>query len=192
MSTRIGPDRAVGPSGPAIDCGDMRPVDLLGLHLESSSGAPVVLLREHDEPHRVIPIFIGAAEAAAIALAVSGEDAPRPLTHDLLAVVFDALGGTLESVEVTELREGTFHALLRVDGVEGPMALDSRPSDGIALALRLDAPILVAEAVLEEAGTVVAEPGDTKAIEGAVSEFRRFLDEVEPEDFAPGSDPGGE
>lgn len=168
----------------------MRAVDLLGLHLESTTGAPVVLLREHDEPHRVIPIFIGAPEATAIALAVSGEEAPRPLTHDLMAVVFGALGGTLEAVEVTELREGTFHALLRIDGVEGPIALDSRPSDGIALALRLDAPILVAEAVLEEAGTVIAEPDDPAAIEGAVAEFRSFLAEVEPEDFVAGPEEG--
>lgn len=163
----------------------MRPVDLLGLHLESATGAPVVLLRERDEPHRVIPIFIGAAEATAIALAVAGEDPPRPLTHDLLAAVFGALGGTLETVEVTELKDGTFHARLRVDGVEGPVALDSRPSDGIALALRLDAPILVAETVLDEAGTVLTEPGDQQAVEAALAEFRQFLDEVEPEDFAP-------
>lgn len=167
----------------------MRPVDLLGLHLESATGAPVVLLREQDEPHRVIPIFIGAPEATAIALAVAGEDPPRPLTHDLLAVVFGALGGTLEAVEVTELKDGTFHARLRVDGVEGPMALDSRPSDGIALALRLDAPILVAETVLDEAGTVLTEPGDQQAVEAALAEFRQFLDEVEPEDFAPEDPP---
>jgi len=154
-------------------------VDLVGLHIEATSGAPLVLLREHDAPHRVLPIFVGGPEAAAIATALSGQLPPRPLTHDVMAALVETLDGHIDAVEVTDLRDGAFLAELAVSGPDGGRRLDTRPSDGIALAVRLGTPLFVSEAVLDEAGTVLAEAPDEEAIDQAVAEFRSFLDDLD-------------
>src|SRR5690606_41012152 len=133
----------------------VKPVDVLGLNVEVGSGEPIVLLREVDEPHRVLPISIGGREALAIAMALSGEEPPRPLTHDLLAAIIDTLDVTVERVEVTAIRDGTLLAELVVRGPSGGALIDSRPSDAIALALRVDAPLFASEEVLDEAGAVL-------------------------------------
>ncbi len=166
----------------------MKLVDLAGLAVEASVGAPVVVLREHDEPHRLLPVIVGGVEAAAIAVAVTGEEPPRPLTHDLLALVVESLDGHLEAAEVTALTEGSFVARLRLRGPTGERWLDSRPSDAIALALRLGAPVFVSEAVLDEAGTLpvieIEQPEiDASDIDEAVESFRSFLDEVDASQF---------
>ncbi|MGH9230515.1 MAG: bifunctional nuclease family protein [Acidimicrobiales bacterium] len=161
----------------------MKPVDVLGLNLETGSGAPLVVLREQDAPHRVLPIFIGGREAVAIALALSGQSPPRPLTHDLLAALIDGLDARVDHVEVTEVRDGTFLAELAVAGPRGGVNLDSRPSDAIALALRVDAPVYASEAVLDEAGALVPIETDDETINEDVDRFRAFLDDVEPSDF---------
>jgi uncharacterized protein len=174
----------------------VKPVEVMGLNLEAASGAPLVLLREQDAPYRVVPIFIGGREAVAIALALSGEPPPRPLTHDLLAAVIEGLDARVDHVEVTEVREGTFHAELAVQGPQGGVNLDSRPSDAIALALRVDAPLFVSEEVLDQAGAIVSTAADEQEIDEDVERFRTFLDEVDPTDFAehggpdPPRDPG--
>lgn len=162
----------------------MKLVDLVGLHIEASSGAPIVLLREHDAPHRVLPIFIGGAEAASIAIALSGESAPRPLTHDLMVSLVRSFHAHIESVEVTELLDGAFHAAIDVVGPDGEYRLDTRPSDAIALAVRLGTPLFVSDAVLDEAGATMSETPDDAEIDGMVSEFRDLLEELEPADFA--------
>jgi uncharacterized protein len=170
-------------------------VDLVGLHLEASSGAPLVLLREQDEPHRMLPIFIGGPEAASIALALSGQEPPRPVTHDLLAALLETLDLRVEHVEVTEVRDGTFVAELAVHGPGGGRRLDSRPSDAIALAVRVHAPLYVSDEVLDEAGAIVAEvpdealedeAPDDELIDDEVARFRSFLDELDPGEFGPG------
>jgi bifunctional DNase/RNase len=125
-----------------------------------------VLLLKGDADPRSLPIFIGPAEAQAIALRMTGAKVPRPLTHDLLKNILDQQECRLKRVEVCELREGTFYArlVLERDGVD--MAADSRPSDAIALALRCGAPMFVHEAVMNEAGQFVekkAEAGAPKA-----------------------------
>ena len=167
----------------------MKKVDFAELAIESSTGAPLVLLREHDEPHRVLPIFIGGLEATAIALAVAGEAPPRPLTHDLMATLVESLDGHVDAAEVTELRDGSFLARLAVHGPAGDHYVDTRPSDAIALAMRVGAPLFVSESVLDEAGTLPAPDDedalDTEAIDEAVEEFRTFLDDVDPSQFAP-------
>lgn len=111
----------------------------------------VVILREENSK-RALPIFIGAAEAQSIEIQLSGYEIPRPLTHDLLKNVFDFLECRVMRVEVCDLREGTFYAKLVVDWDGGEKEIDCRPSDGIALALRCKVPVLVAEAVMDEAG----------------------------------------
>lgn len=135
-------------------------VHILGIHLESTTGTPVVLLREHDAPHRYLPVFVGDAEAAAIAFAVAGEAPARPLTHDVMAQLLERLGAHVDAVEITELRDGTFFARLSVSGPTGHHALDTRPSDAIALAVRLATPVYVTDDVLDEAGTLPHAPDD--------------------------------
>jgi bifunctional DNase/RNase len=166
----------------------MKQVTVAAVGMEAESGTPLVVLREADEPHRLLPIFIGAPEAAAIALGVTGQDTPRPMTHDLMAALVDTLDGHLDAVEVTDLRDGAFVANLMLRGPVGERRLDTRPSDAIALAVRLGAPLYVADEVLDEAGSVPVEQAedevlDQAAIDRAVEDFRAFLDEVDPTQF---------
>lgn len=164
----------------------MKLVEVAGLHMEATTGAPLILLREQDEPHRVLPIFVGAPEASAIALALTGQLPPRPSTHDVMAALIESLDAEIVRVEVTGFQDGAFRAELTVSGPAGGRQLDARPSDGIALALRLDAPLFVSESVLDEAGTVLEEAPDEEAIDDEVSEFAAFLDEIDPADFGAG------
>lgn len=145
---------------------------------------PIVLLRER-EGDRYLPVWIGAAEAAAIAFAQQGVTPPRPLTHDLLRDVITALGHQLREVRIVELRDNVFYAsLVFAEGVE----VSSRTSDAIALALRAQAPIRVEDAVIDEAGVVVTEDEDDE-----VERFREFLDQVSAEDFdTPGGSEGSQ
>jgi len=162
----------------------MKLVELVGLHIEETSGAPLVLLREHDAPHRVVPIFVGGPEAASIAVGLSGQPSPRPLTHDVMASLVDSLDARVQAVEVTDLRDGAFLATISVTGPTGEHRLDTRPSDAIALAVRLGAPLFVSDEVLEEAGAVIRAATDDAAIDEKLAEFRDFLDELDPADFA--------
>lgn len=160
-------------------------MDLLGVRLELPANTPVVLLREQTGD-RVLPIYIGPEEAKAIAVAIEGMAMPRPMTHDLLRDVLGALGATLASVTVTELRDRTFYAELELHQPDGrTVRVSSRPSDAIALAVRVDAPIFASEAVLDEAAAPPAEPeGDEEEQEEIVDQFREFIDQVNPDDFA--------
>lgn len=142
---------------------------------------PIVLLRERDGD-RYLPVWIGAAEAAAIAFAQQGVTPPRPLTHDLLRDVITALGHNLSEVRIVELKDNVFYAsLIFSDGVQ----VSSRTSDAIALALRTQSPITVEDAVIDEAGVVVSEDEDDE-----VERFRAFLDHVSAEDFDKPGGPG--
>ena len=161
----------------------VKPVDLVGISVEVTSGTPALVLREHDAPHRLLPMFIGELEAASIAMAVSGIESERPLTHDLVAALMRDLGVHLRAVEVTELRDGAFIAELALISAAGEQRFDTRPSDGVALAVRLGAPVLVSEAVLAEAGTVPPDEPSTETIDEEVREFREVLDRVNPSDF---------
>src|SRR5882672_3422789 len=119
-----------------------------GVVLDPDSGSPVVRLVEKAKAHRELPIWIGPFEAQAIALEMQGVPPPRPLTHDLMKQLVERLGGKLVRVEITDLRENTYFATVHLEGPGGKgFAVDSRPSDAIALALRLHGPILVAEEV---------------------------------------------
>ena len=135
---------------------------------------PIVLLRER-EGDRYLPIWIGAAEATAIAYAQQGVVPPRPLTHDLLKNVLEALGRTLDEVRIVALRDGVFYASLIFDG---GVEVSARSSDAIALALRTGTPIVADEALLDEAGVAVAEEEEDE-----VEKFREFLDQISAEDF---------
>jgi uncharacterized protein len=156
----------------------MVPVQIASIGLDQASGQPVVLLREEEGP-RVMPIWIGHPEATAILIATEGLEPPRPMTHDLLLSVITTLGMILERVEITRLEEGTFYAALLLRGEDATFAIDARPSDSLALAVRVGCPVFVAESVLEEAGVVPDEDAEEE-----VERFRDFLDHVDPEDFA--------
>ena len=148
---------------PAVPIEEMIPVELATVGLETVSGSPVVLLREPGGGD-VVLISIGSNEALAILFGLRGVPVPRPMTHDLLAGLVDAVGARLERVMVDALSGTTYLGLLelRLEGRDDPVYVDSRPSDALALAVRTGAPILVAPAVLERArGREFQElPGD--------------------------------
>ncbi len=158
----------------------MRELEVVGVRVEMPSNNPIVLLREVDG-ERFLPIWIGAPEASAIAFAQQGVESPRPLTHDLLKNVLEAVGAPLTQVRITSMVDNVYHAeLVLASGVVVP----SRSSDAIALALRARCPIMGADDVLDTAGMPV--PAED---EDEVERFRTFLDQVSAEDFeGPGGD----
>ena len=159
----------------------MLPMTVLGVQIEGTTGAPVVLLQEEAEPHRVLPIFVGGLEARAILLGLTGEISPRPMTHDLMGSILDTAGLTLDRVEVTDMDEGTYLAELVLHGAQGEQHIPSRPSDAIALAVRLNRPVFADEHVVSEAGLELID--EAPGIEDEVDRFRDFLDTVQPDEF---------
>lgn len=146
-----------------------------GLLVDPTSESPVVVLQ--DEAREVfLPIWIGSFEASAIALRIEGVEAPRPMTHDLLAKVIRDGGLELTDARVSALREGTFYAELEFQSNGDSVVIDARPSDAIALALRLQCPIRVAADVLEEAKAVRLATTDEERV-------REWLENANPEDF---------
>jgi len=127
----------------------MQQFTVTGLALDSSNDAPVVLLREIDGD-RILPIWIGPAEANAIALSLAGLEPPRPLTHDLLQRVVDGAGLSVQRIVISEIQGNTFFAEIVLEGPNAITRIDARPSDSIALALRTNSPIFVADGVFEE------------------------------------------
>ncbi len=153
-------------------------LEVVGVRVEMPSNNPIVLLRD-PVGGRYLPIWVGAVEATAIAYAQQGIVPPRPLTHDLLRDILIALGVTLSEVRITALEDGVFYAVLAFsNGVE----VSARPSDAIALALRVDAPIKGADEVMDEAGIDLPDD-EAPAEEDQVEKFREFLNQVSPEDF---------
>ena len=159
-------------------------MELLGVRVELPANAPIVLLREATGDHRVLPIYIGTNEAAAIAYALENVPVPRPMTHDLLRDILEELGAEPRRIVVTELREHTFYAEIELVIGKATHRVSSRPSDAIALAARTGTPIYAEEQVLAVAGQAAADVGDGEPeSEELVDEFREFIEHVSPEDF---------
>jgi len=158
--------------------GQYIPLDLVGVRIELPTNTPILLLREQGGD-RYLPIWIGTPEATAIALAHEGIATDRPLTHDLTAHLLEELGAVLTEVVVTELRGGTFYADLKLLVGEDTHIISSRPSDAVALAVRMDAPLFADAEVLNEAGVEIQDQSE----EDEIARFKEFLDEVGPEDF---------
>ena len=158
------------------------------MRVELPSNTPVVVLRELEGRRRQLSIFIGGPEATAIAFALEEVETPRPLTHDLFCDVLDELGVQLERVVLTELRETTYFADLHLRTADGEQHVSARPSDAVALAVRVGCPIFAAEKVLDEAGFVEEvnedDASSEESPEAVVEEFRQFIDQVSPDDFA--------
>jgi uncharacterized protein len=147
---------------------------VVGVRVELPSNQPIVLLKE-SSGDRYLPIWIGAVEATAIAFAQQGIVPARPLTHDLLKDILQAVGADLNAVMITELRDGVYYADLRFgDGT----SVSARPSDAIALAIRAGTVIYAEDAVLEVAGITIPDEQESE-----VERFREFLDQISPEDF---------
>lgn len=152
-------------------------LQLVGVRVELPSNQPIVLLKE-TEGERYLPIWIGAVEATAIAFALQGIQTPRPMTHDLMRDVLAEAGVDVERILISELVEQTFYAIIRMSAGQRTAEVSSRPSDAIALAVRINAPIFASEEVLEQAGIELKDDEETE-----VEKFREFLDQVSPEDF---------
>jgi uncharacterized protein len=130
----------------------------------------------------ILPIWIGEQEATAILVAIEGADVPRPLAHDLMRSLLETLDAEVSRVEVTRIEDSTFFAEITLLTAGGERAVDARPSDAIALASRVGAPIWVADEVMDEAG--IADPVvEEEDAEDRVAEFQKFLDDVDPDDF---------
>ncbi len=156
-------------------------VEIKGLMLDPSSNVPIVILRDI-QSQLFLPIWIGVFEANAIALRLEGVEAPRPMTHDLLRSVVEQLGGTVEKIVISDLKESTFFAVIHVRNHENnhdrSHAIDARPSDAIALALRTGSPIFVLRAVLDKAQAVdlATEANDEEKL-------KKWLEEISPDDL---------
>jgi bifunctional DNase/RNase len=159
----------------------MQEMVIYGVSFDMVGKQPIVLLKTA-EGNKFLPIWIGHPEAAAILMKLQGANTPRPMTHDLVTDLLEKLEARVTRIAVTELRENTFYAVVTVavDGSE--IEIDSRPSDAIALAVRADAPIFADDSVIEESA-IEFEHEDVNE-EEVVEEFKKFLDEVKPEDFS--------
>ncbi len=158
----------------------MREMVIYGVSFDMVGKQPIILLKAVDG-NEFLPIWIGHPEAAAILMKLQGADTPRPMTHDLMASVFDDLEVEVSQIAVTELRDNTFYATITFRAGEREFEIDSRPSDAIALAVRTEAPIFVADDVIAE--SAIEFEHEVEDTEEVVGKFRKFLDEVSPEDF---------
>jgi len=149
-----------------------------GIALDAISRNPVVLLRDTDD-RRALPIYIGQDQAKSIINALENQQTPRPLTHDLFVNMMDDWEMSLERIVIHALKDNTFYALLTLSVGETRKELDARPSDAIAIALRMDAPIWVMEEVIADASI----PVDRAADEAEKQAFKEFLSNLSPSDF---------
>lgn len=152
----------------------MKRMEVLGVRMQLPDNQPVVLLKEEDGSC-VVPVWVGAPEASAIAIAHQGITPARPLTHDLLLDIMSTFGRAISHVRITKMEENVFFAELECD--DGTV-IDSRTSDAIAIALRTKCPILAADQVLEAGGVAMPQEDEEE-----VNRFREFLDNVSAEDF---------
>ncbi len=156
-------------------------LSLVGVRVELPTNQPIVLLKEASGD-RYLPIWIGADVATAIAFALQGIQTPRPMTHDLLRDILTGTNVEVERVIISELVDQTFFAVIRMVANGRTTEVSSRPSDAIALAVRINAPIYAGEEVLDQAGIELRDEEESE-----VERFRAFLDQVTPEDFASGT-----
>jgi len=152
-------------------------MEIKGLMLDPNTNVPIVILRDLED-QVFLPIWIGIFEANAIALRLEDVDSPRPMTHDLLRTAIDRLGAQVRKVVISDLQDNTFYARIYVQNGGEAMALDARPSDALALALRTDAPIYVLKPVLDKAQAVDLATQSTDE-----DKLKKWLEEISPEDL---------
>ncbi len=161
---------------------ELVPMSIKGLMLDPVSNSPIVVLKDEEEKF-FLPIWVGIFEANAIALQLENVATPRPMTHDLLKNAIAELDARVTRVVINDLRDSTFFAQIRVlinrEGGDRMLELDARPSDAIALALRTDAPIFVAQSVLDQAQTITPEAGDEQDEE----KMKKWFEGLGPDDL---------
>jgi bifunctional DNase/RNase len=148
-----------------------------GLMIDPITNMPIIVLRD-DDGQRILPIWVGVFEANAIALQIENVQTPRPMTHDLLRNVISDLRAAVEKIVVCDLKENTFYATIELKAPGGPIAIDARPSDAIALALRTASPIFVEEDVIQEARNL-EDSRDSQD----VGRLRRWLEGLSEEEL---------
>ena len=155
----------------------IKEMQVVGITIDPGTQSPIVILRDL-ENRNILPIWIGILEANAIAVGLEKVKLPRPMTHDLFKNVMDQLGVRLKKIEITDIKENTYYAVLHLETGGKTLTIDSRPSDALAIAIRLGAPILVHESVIEKAVRVEAEGGQDK------DKWTELLEKMDPEDFS--------
>jgi bifunctional DNase/RNase len=148
-----------------------------GLMIDPVSNMPIIILKD-DSGEEVLPIWVGIFEANAIAMQMENIVSPRPMTHDLLKNVIEGLQARIRKIEITDLRDNTFFAIISLDRNGEALSIDSRPSDAMALALRVGAPIYVQKGVLEKSSSTADESGSSET-----ERLRRWLETVDPEEL---------
>ncbi len=159
-------------------------VQVSGLAIDDKTKSPVVILQEVDGK-RILPIWIGQNEANAIALEMTGQKFQRPLTHDLLITIIKGLRASIVKVLISELKENTFFATIVIQMDTEVLAVDARPSDSIALALRAKSPIFVSEKLFDGGSGEKVEREHVRPLseEEQAEDLRRYLEKLNPEDF---------
>jgi len=161
-------------------------VEVVGVRVEMPASAPVLLLRERQGERRVLPIYIGRAEAAAIHVEMSGQRPARPLTHDLFGTFFENLDIQVTRIAIVDIDSGTFFAEMDLLQAKKATRISLRPSDAVAIAVRMGISIEVEDGVMDAAALPDELPEDEPPDDGLLEDFRRFIDEVSPEDFSGG------
>lgn len=151
-----------------------------GLALDPATNTPIVVLEDLEE-ERALPIWVGIFEANAIALEMENVPTPRPMTHDLIKNIIEGIQAEVSRIVVNDLQDNTFYAVIFLSLNGNEVTVDSRPSDAIALALRVDAPIYVAKKVLDEARSI--DLADTEIKEDDREQWKEWLEDLRPEDF---------
>ncbi len=157
---------------------ELVPMSIKGLMLDPVSNSPIVVLKDDDEKF-FLPIWVGIFEANAIALQLENITTPRPMTHDLLRNMIAQLDARVTRIVINDLRDSTFFAQIRLSLGDRMLEIDARPSDAIALALRTEAPIYVAQSVLEQAQTISPE----SASEDPDEKTKKWFENLSPEDL---------
>lgn len=164
----------------------MIPAKIATIRYESQVGKPLVILRSQIDG-RVLSIPLGHPEAKSIFDALKGIEFPRPQTHDLIVHILDALAVDLPEVRIVDFRAGVFFAELALNTEQGPITIDARPSDALAIAVRLNAPIFVANELFEYATSqeeCIPRPTDLQTpLDSEIEEFKKFIAFAEPDDF---------
>ena len=152
---------------------------VMGIALDTRTGSPIVVLHDMDN-RKALPIWIGSAEASAIIRRIENIEVSRPMTHDLIASIVEKTGGSIDRVEINDVEKETYYAIIYIKDKEGnEVEIDARPSDAIAVAIRVDAPIFVTANVLAN-GSVSC---DAAKDEEEAQEFRSFIQSIKPSDF---------
>ncbi len=159
-----------------------------GVTLDPVSQMPIVVLKAKDDEETILPIWIGAFEANGIAMKLQDVEPPRPMTYELLKTVITQMGGTVEKIVITDLRDSTYYAEIYIVQGNNTIVIDARPSDAINLALRFGAPIFVEEEVLEKSKAPIESEEGVSEEDEEKKKLREWLENIKPEDFELGGE----